>query len=83
MIMCKLGIKVEKNMQKISKFRGIDTEVYKFLKEKKQATRYELRKRFIASGEGAVRFSISSLHHKDLVDIQGDKIILKEPEINV
>ena len=39
-------------MPKISKYRGIDKDVYKYIREKKEVTKFELRQKFVAFGEG-------------------------------
>lgn len=65
-------------MQKISKYRGIDKDVYKYIKEKREVTKFDLRQKFVAFGEGALTYSLNSLVHKKLITIEGAKVLLSE-----
>ena len=52
----------------IAKNRGLDLALYKYLREVKESSRYELRQKFNTASPALVSYSISSLIHKGYLE---------------
>lgn len=65
---------------KLSSYRGIDVELYKFISEVKEVSMYDIRRKFVTSGYGGVRYSINSLKHKGLIEVTDGIARIKEKE---
>lgn len=62
----------------LSTFRGIDRQLFAYIQEKGTCSKKELRRKFSAQGEIVLRRSIASLIHKDLIEVEQDKVRLSK-----